>query len=107
VCYTGTHDNYTLKGWLQTLKKSELEYIKLYLGVQKKRQIPDAMIRLAFSSCADTAIVQIQDLLGSEPSARMNTPSTLGTNWKFRIAADDLNKDVILKLKFLNKIFNR
>jgi 4-alpha-glucanotransferase len=28
VCYTGTHDNYTLKGWLQTLKKSELEYIQ-------------------------------------------------------------------------------
>ena len=43
VCYTGTHDNETLKGWLAASNKKTVKYAKNYLRC-KKQQIPDEMV---------------------------------------------------------------
>ena len=49
------------------------------------------MIKAAMASCADTCILQMQDLLGLDNRARMNTPSTLGGNWAWRIKEECVN----------------
>lgn len=83
VVYTGTHDNDTLRGWLDKATEAELAFIRAYLGHQAKDLVPH-LIRLAFSSVASFAIVPMQDVIGLGSPARMNMPSTVGGNWKWR-----------------------
>lgn len=105
--YTGTHDNETLIGWLETLSPKSLKFTKKYLNVKKKSEIPMAVVRAAWSSVAQTAVAQIQDFLGSGRDGRMNTPSTLGTNWQFRTQESDFTLALAKKIKKLNKLYNR
>ena len=105
--YTGTHDNETLIGWVESLDKKSLKFAKKYLGVKKKKDIPEAVIRSAWGSVAETACAQIQDFLGSPASARMNKPSTLGGNWQFRTEESDFTPELAKKIRKLNRLFNR
>ena len=78
--YTGTHDNETLKGWLDSIKSEEIEMIQKYIGrkVEDKSELVDEVIRMAQASTANTCIIPMQDYLHLDNKARMNTPSTLG-----------------------------
>lgn len=105
--YTGTHDNETLNGWVESMDKKTLKFAKRYLNVKKKSQIPMAVIRAAWGSVAEVAAAQIQDFLDSPRSARMNTPSTLGGNWQFRTKQGDFSPELAKKIKKLNKLYNR
>ena len=40
------------------------------------------MMRGAWASVGDLAIVPMQDIIGVGSEGRMNTPSTLGGNWE-------------------------
>ena len=64
-------------------------------------------IKLAISSVANIAILQIQDLLNLGKEARINIPSTLGTNWRWRMSKNDLTDELAEKLKELNKLYGR
>lgn len=105
--YTGTHDNETLIGWLETLSPKSLKFAKKYLNVKKKSEIPMAVVRAAWSSIAETAVAQMQDFLGSGKDGRMNTPSTLGTNWQFRTQESDFTPALAKKIRKLNNLYNR
>lgn len=107
VCYTGTHDNDTVVGWAKSLKGEELNFCKQYLNVKTRKGICEGMIRLAWSSVADLAIAQIQDVLELGSASRMNIPSTIGTNWKFRVTPDALTPEIAEKLKHLTQLYNR
>jgi 4-alpha-glucanotransferase len=107
VVYTGTHDNPTLKGWISTLSKKTLKHCFEYMQIERKRQLSGALIRLGWASCADIAVAQIQDFLKADETGRMNTPSTLGNNWKYRIKAEELSPELIKEIKNLNRLFNR
>ena len=85
VVYTGTHDNDTVKGWYKTIKRVDKAHIKEYLCVKNAKNLSRDLIRLAESSVADTCIIPIQDVFSLDSSARINTPSTLGNNWKWRL----------------------
>ena len=94
VVYTGTHDNDTLMSWYKSLDRKTKKYIREYMN---DNTTPDsemnwAFIRLAMMSCANICIIPIQDYLGLGNEARLNFPSTLGTNWKWRLAGDELTK---------------
>ena len=65
------------------------------------------MIRLAMSSVADLAVVPMQDYLCLGSEARMNTPSTLGDNWKWRLARNQISHEVIEKMRLLVRIYRR
>lgn len=106
-CYTGTHDNETLCGWIEASSAKSIKFAKKYLGVSKKSDIPMAVVRAAWGSVAMTAVAQIQDFLGSGKEDRMNTPSTLGNNWQFRTVAEDFTPVLAKKIKKLNKLYNR
>ena len=85
ICYTGTHDNETIAGWIDGCDEKTAKHCRDYLGVKTNKEVPWALIRLCWASVSDTAITQMQDLLNLDNKARMNTPSTLGDNWKWRL----------------------
>ena len=84
VVYTGTHDNDTILGWMETAPKKDVSFAKAYLRLSAREGYHWGMMRGAWASPADLAVMQAQDLLGLGRGARMNVPSTLGTNWKWR-----------------------
>jgi 4-alpha-glucanotransferase len=92
VVYTGTHDNDTINGWVGALGKEDLDFAMEYLNVKRREDICDTLIRTALGSVADTAIVPLQDYLGLDGSARINTPSTLGGNWEWRVNKEAFNE---------------
>ena len=50
------------------------------------------MIALIMRSAAATCIVPMQDWLGLDNSARINQPSTVGQNWRWRLKKTQLTK---------------
>jgi len=106
VIYTGTHDNDTTVGWYATREEEELADCTAYLGPTNE-PINWALIRLAYRSVADLAIVPMQDLLGLGTEARMNTPGKLGNNWTWRIDMDAFTPEIRAKLKALALTYGR
>ena len=106
VVYTGTHDNDTIKGWFNSLSEEEQEFCKSYTGMEDEND-NWSFIKLAISSVASIAILQIQDLLNLGKEARINIPSTLGTNWRWRMSKSDLTDEIAEKLRELNKLYGR
>ena len=90
VVYTGTHDNDTVMGWMKTAPKGSVKFAKEYLNLTEEEGYNWGMMRGAWSSVAELAIVPMQDLIGAGSEARMNTPSTLGGNWEWRATADQI-----------------
>lgn len=90
VIYTGTHDNDTIMGWLKN-EKSAARGAKEYLNYQNDNGFNWAMMKAAMASIADTCILMMSDLLGLDSSGRINTPSTVGDNWQWRIKSECIN----------------
>ena len=109
VVYTGTHDNETLKGWLDSIKSEEIEMIQKYIGrkVEDKSELVDEVIRMAQASTANTCIIPMQDYLHLDNKARMNTPSTLGGNWCWRAKSTQITKKLSNTIKELTVIYGR
>ena len=91
VVYTGTHDNDTIMGWFADSPCAWCEYAIKYLRLTEEEGYNWGMIKAAMASPADICILQMQDLLGLDNRARMNTPSTLGGNWAWRIKEECIN----------------
>lgn len=106
VVYTGTHDNDTIKGWFNSLSEDEREFCKKYTGM-KDADDNWAFIKCAIASVADTSILQMQDILNLDKDARINIPSTLGNNWRWRIGKEDLTDELAEKLRVLNNLYGR
>lgn len=107
VVYTGTHDNDTILGWMKTAPKESVKKAKEYLQLTKEEGYNWGMMRGAWSSTADLVIVTMQDLIGLGSSARMNVPSTLGTNWKWRAHKEDINAKLARKVYGKTEIYGR
>jgi len=52
-------------------------------------------------------IFQAQDVLKLDSWARMNTPGTVGNNWRWRMKPGELNQDHINHLSWLVDTFGR
>lgn len=107
VIYGGTHDNETLVGYFSGRKRKELRYAREYLAVKQNDQIPQALIREGYESSADTAIFQLQDLMGLDNRARINTPSTIGQNWRWRMLPGMLTEELAKDMSRLVRIYGR
>lgn len=106
VVYTGTHDNDTLAGWLAKATAGERAYIGRYLGYETKDAVR-ALVREAWKSVAAWALAPMQDLLGLGSEARMNTPSTLGGNWAWRMKPGAFSKGLAAELAELSRLYGR
>ncbi|MDD3369383.1 MAG: 4-alpha-glucanotransferase [Lachnospiraceae bacterium] len=107
VVYTGTHDNDTTIGWAESLSRQDAAYCMEYLGVNKRKDICKGMIRIALSSVARTVIIPMQDYLEIGSEGRINLPSTLGENWKWRLLPGECTKELSDKIKHLTDIYAR
>ena len=103
ICYTGTHDNLPLVGLIKTLSKEQIEQIFEYLNINKISDIRISLIKAALNSVAKLAIIPLQDYLGLDETSRINTPSTIGINWKWRFSFELITDDVIKEIKELTK----
>ncbi len=107
VVYTGTHDNDTTRHWFDTLAKSDRSFAKRYLDIKTSKDAVNKMLRAGLGSVADTCIVPMQDYLGLGGEARMNFPSTLGNNWKWRLEKNLINESVADEIYKLCKLYGR
>lgn len=107
VCYTGTHDNDTLRSfydWELLNNPHKKAYVEGIIGKQTSRETFHwDMIEYAFQSKAETIIVPIQDILGFSYESRINTPGTVGNNWMWRLKDGDIKEWHKEKLKELIK----
>lgn len=106
VIYTGTHDNDTARGWFENASETERELARVYLG-DDCRDFAWALIRAAYTSVAETAIVPIQDILGLGSDARMNIPGNATRNWTWRVTPGALTGAHAERLRKLAEITGR
>ena len=85
VVYTGTHDNVTTEGWRINASAEDVAYACRYLRC-KPEELTEAMICACLASVSDMAIIPLADWLHLGSEARINTPSTQGTNWQWRLS---------------------
>ncbi len=106
VAYTGTHDNDTARGWLETTTDNERAFALKYLNTIYDTFVWD-LIRAVWSSVASIAVTPMQDLLNLGGEARMNFPSKLGGNWEWRMKEGDLSELLAEKIRELNWLYLR
>ena len=109
VAYTGTHDNQTITSWFKTITDEEREMARDYLcdSFTPDEKLHRAFISLIMRSRAKLCIIPMQDWLGLDDRSRINVPSTVGENWRWRMKNSDLSsklRDDILKT---TQIFGR
>lgn len=113
VVYTGTHDNDTTLNWYEQRGEEDREMTNEYLDVAKEEAqknpslIVWKMIRAALGSVSDTAIIPMQDYLVKGGEARINMPSTLGNNWKWRMTKEACTTQLAEKMKELSVLYGR
>lgn len=94
VAYTGTHDNETIVGWWKSITAAERKLARDYLcdHATPEEELYKCFISLIMRSAARVCVIPMQDYMGLDNRFRMNKPSTVGTNWKWRIKKRDLTK---------------
>lgn len=107
VVYTGTHDNETTLGWLQCTSDWVRDNTFKYLNVTDNEGWVWGVIRGAQSSVSKLCVVQMQDYLSLPNDARMNTPSTLGGNWEWRLTPGMLSDDLNNRIRETNIRYGR
>ena len=109
VAYTGTHDNNTVRGWIEKeASPGEKKRLFQYLG----REVPveelhEELVRLVMMSVANTAIFPMQDILGLGEEARMNRPATTEGNWQWQLVDGQLTESVANRLGEMTLIYGR
>lgn len=109
VAYTGTHDNQTITAWFQTITDEERSMAREYLcdSFTPDEDIHRAFISLIMRSRAKLCVIPMQDWLGLDDRSRINVPSTVGTNWKWRLLPTDLSDTLQEEICKTTQIYGR
>ena len=107
VVYTGTHDNDTMAGFLEQMPSKDIRFMKKYLNCKQDKKLCREVIRAGVASVADTVIIPMQDWLELDNAARINIPSTLGENWKWRMRPDALTDKLAKRIGKMTKLYGR
>ena len=107
IVYTGTHDNDTLLGWWESLSRKDKSFAKKYMNIRRDKDVTWTFIRACMASVSDTAIIPMQDYLELGGEARINTPSTLGDNWKWRMEAGAFTDELAERMNEMSKLYYR
>ncbi len=99
IVYTGTHDNDTLKGFLNSLSKSDKKALLKRFSCTNK-QLFDKVIAHTFSLPSKMTILPIQDVFKLSSKYRYNVPGTVGSpNFCYRIKNYDIMKHIKIKIR--------
>jgi 4-alpha-glucanotransferase len=104
VAYSGTHDNDTLCGWLESLDAATRAAVAAYLG---GGDLPGAFVRTLLASVPRLAMLPMQDLLGLDTAARMNTPGTTTGNWGWTLDWDVVPAELAGQLRAMASRYGR
>ncbi len=110
VTYIGTHDNDTTVGWYDTMKKTspgDALYCKNYLRLNTKEGYTWGIIKGAMATVSDLTIIQMQDYLDLGYEARINTPSTVGKNWKWRMMPKATTRELAETIYDVTELYSR
>jgi 4-alpha-glucanotransferase len=108
VAYTGTHDNATVLSWLDEITPQELADVQGYLATDKTgSELVDPIISGVLRSVSKLAVIPIQDYLGYGEEARMNKPSTNGTNWQWRLLPGEFSPALQEKIRRMTRRYGR
>ena len=106
MVYTGTHDNPTTLSWYQNIDKEQQNRVMTYCRATDEDVVGE-LIKLAWSSKANFAIIPLQDLLRLDDSARMNTPGSDRENWTWRLIWNKSSEKYWDEIKKFSIEFNR
>ena len=107
VCYAGTHDNATLKSWQADAGEETIAFVREYFGADEDEDLNWVILRGGLASVSDLFVAQLQDYLGLDDAARMNTPGLPSGNWRWRAAKTDFSPELAKKIGRLTKIYGR
>lgn len=108
VCYTGTHDNMTMRQWFETADQDSVSYAAEYMNLSKREGFVWGAIRSVFSSVSELCIVQMQDFLNLGQEGRMNLPGTLSDfNWTWRGKDDIMSEVLSMRIAKITKLYGR
>ena len=105
--YTGTHDNSTIMQWYREADPKSRAMARRYVKPRLFERFSAACVRVVYASPANLAIIPMQDILGLGADARMNVPSTVGGNWKWRMLPGRLTASRSEKLRSLADTYFR
>ncbi|OUP12702.1 4-alpha-glucanotransferase [Anaeromassilibacillus sp. An200] len=107
VVYTGTHDNDTMVGWMHTAPKADVRFSRKYLNIRRAAKASWEYIRAAYLSVSALAVIPLQDFLGLGSEARINTPSTLGMNWRWRVSPGACTPELAEEIRDFTALYGR
>lgn len=107
IVYTSSHDLPTIKDWFSKLPYDNKRYILEYLRIDNENKVSEAMIKTALGSVGKLVIVPLQDYLELGEEGRMNTPSTLGNNWKWRATEEQVIDDLAYRISYWMRLYRR
>ncbi len=106
ICYSGTHDNDTTKGWYKTANELSKDKVRRYMGCDGNNVSWD-FLATAWKSVARMAIVPLQDVMRMDTDARMNLPGTTEGNWIWRYSNEQLKEDDAKNLRLTTELYGR
>ena len=107
VCYLGTHDNDTILGWKASTDEENLAFAARYMHITPDEGWCWGMIRSGMATASRLFVVQMQDVLELDGSARMNTPGTSMGNWRWRMLPGSATPALAAKLRLYTETFRR
>lgn len=107
VCYLGTHDNDTVRGWVQTLTREDRDFARRYMHITPGEGWCWGLIRTGMASPSDLFVMQMQDVLELPKECRMNIPGTSSGNWQWRMLPGAADAALARKLNEYTKTFRR
>ena len=109
VVYTGTHDNDTTIGWFEAISDDDWNLAREYLCdfYTPDEEMDRPFVALAMQSIARMCIIPMQDYLGLGTEARMNTPSTIGCNWRWRMTGNQFTEDLCREILTQTRRYGR
>ena len=107
ICYTGTHDNMTVKQWLESLDQEALHYARDYMNLTHDEGYVWGVIRTAQASVSNLCVAQMQDYLGLGGEARMNFPGRVGGNWTWRLQPGRCTDDLAARIRWITGLYGR
>ena len=108
VCYTGTHDNMTMRQWFETASPDAVAYATEYMGLSEQEGMVWGVVRTAMASVSDLCVIQMQDLLNLGGEARMNFPGTMtGANWTWRAWDGFTGNGLAQRVRHMTRLYGR
>ena len=108
VCYTGTHDNLTMRQWFETVGSEGVQWAREYMRLTEEEGYVWGTIRTAMATVCDLCIIQMQDLLNLDGNSRMNHPGTLSDcNWTWRMKDGIITQCLSERLRQLTRLYDR